>query len=193
MDNATARILDPLLNIMPPPTEPVECGTWEDWIRIQRYLGTRLPIDYKRFINTYGSGQAGEFLWVYNPFSKGYLNLLERVFSDLGSLRAIKAEFGLDQVPYPLYAEPGGLLPWGHTINGDALYWLTNGENPDQWTIAINETRSPIWEEHQGYFVTFMTKFVSGELASKIFDGKWERKLLRKHGSIPFTPSVEEI
>jgi hypothetical protein len=104
---AMVRILDPLLNIMPPPTKPVECGTWEDWIPIQRYPGTRLPIDYKRFINTYGSGQTGDFLWVYNPFSKGYLNLLERVFSDLGSLRVIKTEFGLEEVPYPLYAEPG--------------------------------------------------------------------------------------
>lgn len=61
------------------------------------------------------------------------------------------------------------MLPWGITDNGDILYWLTKGDNPDAWTIAINESRGPLWEEFDMDMSTLLAKMVSGEVESKVF------------------------
>jgi hypothetical protein len=37
---------------------------------------------------------------------------------------------------YPLYPEPGGLLPWAGTGNGVQLCWLTEGES-DAWPVVV--------------------------------------------------------
>jgi hypothetical protein len=129
-----------------------------------------LPTDYKYFINTYGTGRICDFLYVFNPFSANrYVSLVRQMAMQLGALRGIKDEFGLDVVPYPLYFEPGGLLPCGLTDNGDGLYWLTSGENPDKWTVVVGEARGPDWEEYSTDLTGFLAKLLSGELRSNIF------------------------
>lgn len=40
-----------------------------------------------------------------------------------------------EKCPYPFYPEPGGLLPWAGTDNGDRVCWLTEGQ-PDGWTVV---------------------------------------------------------
>jgi len=185
-------ILDSLLKIMPPPEHPVECGTWEDWAGVQSELGLRLPVDYKYFINSYGTGKISDFLYVLNPFSaNAYLNLKQQIWLVLGGLRVTKQVSGSEEVPYPLYAEPGGLLPWGITDNGDTLYWLTRGENPDKWTVVIGDARGPEWEEYDQYMVEFLAKVLLGEAVSKIMGDNL--CVDEKSGQVKFTPvEVEE-
>lgn len=36
----------------------------------------------------------------------------------------------------PLWPEPGGFLPFGDSIDGDQLGWLTCGE-PDEWPLIF--------------------------------------------------------
>jgi hypothetical protein len=40
-----------------------------------------------------------------------------------------------EDFPFPLYPEPGGLLPWAKTGDGTDLCWLTEGQ-PDSWPTA---------------------------------------------------------
>lgn len=69
-------------------------------------LGMVLPDDYKDFLREYGSGRVGQFLWIFNPFSKNENLNLERqvrlqaaVLRELGSygggsIQAIPRERG---------------------------------------------------------------------------------------------------
>lgn len=43
-------------------------------------LGMILPLDYKKFINKYGTGSINDFIWILNPFSENEnLNLIKKV------------------------------------------------------------------------------------------------------------------
>jgi hypothetical protein len=160
--------LQTLAQIVTPPTDPVDSGSVDEWLAIEEKLGTPLPTDYKEYINTYGTGTIGSFLWPYNPFSNNEnLNLITRIEQDLSALRQIKDEFGEEEVPYPLYPETGGLLSWAISDNGDVLYWLTQG-NREDWRIVINESRGPWFEQFEESTTSFLTKLASGDLVTEI-------------------------
>jgi hypothetical protein len=157
-----------LTHVMPPPVDPEETGSTNEWQSVEETIGTRLPSDYKQYINTYGSGSIGDFLWPYNPFSRTEaLNLMQRNESDLGALREIRELAGEDEVPYPLYPEPEGLLSWGISDNGDVLYWLTQGD-PDDWHVIINESRGPWFERFEESATSFLANLITGDIVSEI-------------------------
>jgi hypothetical protein len=56
--------LDRLMELVPPPKEPMCAGSPEQWFSVEQKLGTTLPDDYKIFINKYGSGGFYGFLEV---------------------------------------------------------------------------------------------------------------------------------
>jgi hypothetical protein len=160
--------LQDLAQVMSPPSAPVETGSPDEWPSIEQTIGTPLPADYKHYINTYGTGSIGRFLWPYNPFSRDeYLNLIPRNEADLDALRQLKERFGEEEVPYPIYPEPGGLLSWAISNNGDVLYWLTQGD-PDAWHVVVNEARGPWYERFEQCATSFLTNLISGELESGI-------------------------
>src|SRR5579863_5757225 len=136
---------DALRRIMPPPANPSLGGTLPAWPAIEKQLGP-LPGEYKEFIETYGLGKIDDFVILYSPNAADrYLNLLTRGPIDLDALRELKTKHGDREVPYPLYPDPNGLLPFGIDENGDGLYWLTEGD-PDRWPIVVNEGRAPEYQ-----------------------------------------------
>lgn len=160
--------LQALINTMTPPDAPLETGSPGAWSSIENRIGTRLPADYKEYIATYGTGSIGDFLWPYNPFSENpNLNLVRRMELDAGALRQIREKFGEEEVPYPLYPEPGGLMSWAVSDNGDTLYWLTQGD-PSYWRVVVNESRGPDFEHFEESTTSFLAKLISGELISEI-------------------------
>ena len=157
-----------LCKVMFPPKEPVESRRVEEFSEIEQELGTTMPSDFKEYINLFGTGYIGRFLWVFNPFSnEESLNFIEQMEIRLDALEEIKEKYGDDECPYPLYPEPSGLLPWGATDNGDVLYWSTVGQ-PDEWTVVINESRGPKFEQYEESMTGFLAKLISGDIASKI-------------------------
>jgi hypothetical protein len=160
--------LQDLTRVISPPSAPVETGSPNEWPSVEEAIGTPLPADYKHYINTFGTGGIGGFLWPYNPFSKNeYLNLIQRNEADLGVLRQLREWFGEEEVPYPIHPEPGGLLSWAISNNGDVLYWLTQGE-PHAWHVVINESRGPWFERFEACATSCLAKLISGELVSEI-------------------------
>jgi hypothetical protein len=152
-----------------PPPRPLESGSPEEWSRVEERLGSRLPSDYKEYIDTYGTGQINGLLWPHNPFAANrFLNLFRLVADEVGALRRRKDLSGDEVCPYPLYPEPGGLLPWGLTDNGDVLFWLTKGQ-PDGWLVVVNGTRSPEYDEYDESMTSFLTKLVAGVIVSRFF------------------------
>jgi len=154
--------MNSLLTILPSPINPRDAGTREDWPRIEQAIGIGLPSDYKEYVNSFGTGRIASLLLPFNPFSKNmHLNLIEQKDEILGGLRYD------DLLPYPLYPEPKGVLPWGTTDNGQVLSWLTDGV-PDKWPVAILAVRNAMYERYDEDMTSFIARLLSREIVSTI-------------------------
>ena len=151
--------LERLVRIVRPPRAPVAAEG--DWAAVERQLGLRLPGDYKALVATYGSGMFDDFLEFLTPFSRPGETLLDfGAGTMLNTMRDNRAS-GID-LPYPLHPEPGGLLPWGDTANGDWCFWQSDpADQPDSWRIVVNASRSEEYWEHDGPLTAVLADVLS--------------------------------
>jgi len=155
-----------LSRIMAPPAEPVESDG--SWSAIESSLGTKLPDDFKSFIERYGSGIIGHFVSILNPFSlRPSLNLMEQSKRQLITLRELHGYFG-EPNPFELYPTAAGLLPVAVTDNGDIIHWITSGE-PADWTIVVNEARSPDYHQFSCNLTDFLADLISKSIICRAF------------------------
>ncbi len=132
--------MDKLIKILPPPKFPQKTGDKEQWGEFFGILGTGLPTDYVKFIETYGTGGIDNFLWILTPFvNDENVNYLGRQKEMMNSYIQSKKSFP-QYYKHNVYPSSGGILPWAYTDNGDELYWLTDGK-PDEWKIVVYESR----------------------------------------------------
>lgn len=158
--------LSALLTVLPAPQHPSEVPTPETWSDTERQLG-QLPEDYKAFLGRFGTGTIGDFIGILNPASKNpHLNLLVKGRAILSAL--IELRDGGEPCPYPLFPDPGGLLPFGVTDNGDMLLWLTAGE-PRRWSVVVNAGREPTYETFECDMTDFVAGILTGRLHCSVF------------------------
>jgi hypothetical protein len=151
--------IEDLIIIMPPPEAPIEVRG-ATWATVENAIGAVLPIDYKKFIEKYGSGRINGFVWIFNPFSERQsINLVSQISVQLNALKTLVQDFG-EQCPYQLFPQNGGLLPLGITDNGDVIHWLTKG-GPTDWKIVVNEARGPRYEEFDVDLTSFLSKILT--------------------------------
>ncbi|MFI7011436.1 SMI1/KNR4 family protein [Streptomyces sp. NPDC050145] len=142
-----------LVRRVPPPAHPA--GGPVDWAAAERELGTPLPGDYKRLVETYGRGGFwGEVHLVAPPDGE--------LLDDFGSMR----EDYPDAYPYPLYPEPGGLLVWAMNECGGNFCWLTEGP-PDSWPVVF-WTRDDDYERHDCGAAEFLDRWTDRRLVSDL-------------------------
>jgi hypothetical protein len=159
--------IESFTKVMMPPVRPFEAPTNIEWNAVENELGVSLPDDYKIFIQLYGSGRAANFLWVFNPFSRNEnLNLIEQSRVQIKVL--IELQFYGEILPYKLFPEENGLLPFAITDNGDVLFWQVVGE-PNNWPVVINETRSPEWIGFNMTMTNFFMEVFSKRLTCSFF------------------------
>jgi hypothetical protein len=159
-----------LLKILSVPEDPIDTGSHSEWELIEKQVGTKLPQDYKDFITTYGAGWIGRFLYIWNPFTETrYVNFLSNYIERLDGLKYL-VESG-EQLPYSLYPESGGLLPFGATKDGDTLFWVTKG-HPDEWHICIFDPRTPVYDEYPCGLTEFLYKLLKHEIQGKVIHSK---------------------
>jgi hypothetical protein len=158
-----------LEHIITPPKRPLEVPTTEEWSSYEQRLRLGFPADYRQCISRYGTGRFDEFIWILNPrASNTYLNLFDQSERVLAGERELSEKHGRTAVPFRLFPELGGLLPFGGTDNGDVLYWNT-AEKPDRWTVVVNATRSFDYEEFKMNMTTFLGRVLSGKMKCKAF------------------------
>ncbi|MGW7102393.1 SMI1/KNR4 family protein [Streptomyces sp. NPDC054838] len=156
--------IDDLVRLVPPPVNPIDASG--DWQQIEAALGLELPADFKSLIGYYGLGQFADFVTPLTPF--GPRNLLvqsaQRLLENERSFRKANPE----KCPYPYYPEPGGLLEWAGTDNGDRLCWLTDG-HPDTWTVVAWNPRGWYYDAHDVSAVSFLHGWLSGQVNTTVF------------------------
>jgi hypothetical protein len=103
--------IEALMRAVPPPQKPLESFAGP-WAQIETEIGSPLPQDYKDYARLYGSGYFLQFLHVDTPRT-GNPNI--RLEKQVPSMCAMFAQFDGDDRPYPLWPEPGGLMPFGGT------------------------------------------------------------------------------
>jgi uncharacterized protein (TIGR02996 family) len=123
--------LDELRSVLPPPRRSYQAVG--DWAAVEAALGTRLPADYKVFIAVYGSGVINGCLEIYSPL--GREADIRRWWANWAAVYHSIAEYV--EVPYPIFPQPGGLLPFATLGDVDTLNWLTAGE-PDCWPFVYH-------------------------------------------------------
>lgn len=158
--------IEVLTKFLQPPSLPIESkGSWS---RAESKIGAKLPGDFKSYIETYGTGSIKNFITIFNPFSnRTSLNLAEQQVQQLDVLRALTAEFG-EHCPFELFPTSPGLLPVGMTDNGDVIFWYTQ-KDPENWTIVVNESRSPAYEQFDCNLTTFLAGLLDGSIESSVF------------------------
>jgi hypothetical protein len=158
--------IEALLKVVPPPAEPFEAftGPWEP---TEDDLGTALPQDYKDFVRLYGSGYFMEFLGIHVPRTRNYNTWLN------GQVRVVTSAFKDwdDLLPYPMWPDPEGLIPFGGTDNGHQLFWLRRGP-PEAWGVVIYDRWSLFeFETFDCDLTGFLAGLATGDVKPNAFPG----------------------
>ncbi|MEU1385926.1 MULTISPECIES: SMI1/KNR4 family protein [unclassified Nonomuraea] len=144
-----------------------------DWTAIEDELGLRLPSDYKELMARYANLNLDAFLGLYiaNPgcipgglMREATLGILH----DLGPHEDEELEVVDDQGNvlearyFQHYPSPGGIFPWGATLNGDVCLWETSGD-PESWKVCISDG-TLLWR-HDGGILDFLVRANQGRLS----------------------------
>ncbi|MDI2125527.1 hypothetical protein [Yinghuangia seranimata] len=118
--------LDDLLrNATPAPDREPALPVPTDWRAVERWLGTQLPVAYRRVAEVWGPVELGGALEIAVPCHGEYF--------DYGQwLRECSSpEAGL-----LFWPDEGGLLAWGR-LRDHTLFWDTSvSADPDAWTVV---------------------------------------------------------
>jgi len=160
-----------LTALIPPPENPLEIGTDEQWTAMQKELNLELPTDFRDLGMTYGSGgfwgEESGLVNIYQPFACDFRENVELHKMFLSDEREENASW----IPYAVYPEPGGLLVWGGDDNGNGLYWLTEGD-PDKWPILVQshgDDPSEQWEQFDGPMTSFLAKAFTRQIEVSVW------------------------
>lgn len=141
--------LNDLAAVVAPPAVPLDSGSDMLWREIQGGLGVELPPDLFDYVKAYGTGCFcdGE-IKILNPFWEYYRHIFD---NELSIVAEIKQNEPAD-VPFGIYPDKPGLVPWGYDDNANQAFWLTEG-NASQWPILLKDQDCK-WERWDGLSMT---------------------------------------
>lgn len=148
-----SEILARLSRILGP--APVDVSTSVDWSDLELQIGTRLPRDFKELVSAYPRLCLADFIRFLDP-RKSIPNLrpLEANTWNVEWLADMREDFP-EEFPYPAFPEPGGVLMWANTTDGDYCYWQVDGE-PDEWKVVVSTDKGRFWSLFPGGVVDFL-------------------------------------
>ncbi|MFE0733158.1 SMI1/KNR4 family protein [Streptomyces antibioticus] len=132
-----------------------------DWQRAESEIGTRLPQEYKDYVYWFGPGGFEDDFFVSVPgVENSNIEFLSNFQDEVEDLRNWNSG-DRTLAPIRLFPEAGGWLPFAVTDEGCAVFWVTEGDDPDRWKVAA---RTRYWEPEYfgGGFVEFLRAAVRG-------------------------------
>lgn len=133
-----------------------------DWRFVTRETGIVFPADFVELAETYPPFTIGGFLGLHVPEPGEEIHFVFGLRGLLASLRELRdSGMSYGYVPFP---EPGGLVPWGDSIDGDVLFWRTNNGDPQSWTVLVSGHNDD-WCEFDGGLTEYLAGLVSGTVA----------------------------
>jgi hypothetical protein len=139
-----------------------------DWPAVESRLGHRIPGDYKGLVAQFPRGVFNDYLTIAIPGDNGdetdLIGGFEFVLEDLRNWRSDDP----DAVPFQLYPEPKGLIPWAGSTQGETFFWLPEGVDPDGWHVVAVSSDGSGWWRFPGSATDFVTAVVTGTLRSDV-------------------------
>ncbi|MYW00353.1 SMI1/KNR4 family protein [Streptomyces sp. SID3343] len=141
----------------------------EDWEEFETNFQIALPHDYKTFTSAYGPGQVRGHVIFFHPKApreSESLSLSHEIEETADSYRDIRA---LDPslVPWPIYPEPGWLIPIAREIRGDQLLLRVGATGTSNPSLILDWHHG--WHEYSMSFTEFMEAGLSGTLDPPFF------------------------
>jgi len=143
---------------------PASEGRFFDWPAIESDLGLRLPVDYKLLAESFPAGWFRRFVAVRVPerWPDGRVRFLGDFASgQLEAMREFRAAGG-GLFPYPIFPEPGGVLPWGDIWSPGVAFWLTGPGDPDGWPVVVATEECDYWDRFGGSVCEFLLEVTAG-------------------------------
>lgn len=119
------------------------------WRELERRLGLDLPGEYKSFADEFPRGLIQGIVRVIRPGedpdyeATDYLGYYSHRLEDM---RVREREIP-GSIPYPIYPDVGGVLPWGDLSDGSMLFWLTRGVDQNSWPVVYCDGDFSNWTE----------------------------------------------
>ena len=99
----------------------------------------------------------------------------------------VELQKGGERIPYRL-TEPPEIVAIGRTDNGGILYLVRRILNePDTWTVAVNEARGDEWNKFDGDITDFLAGALSGAQRYSVFPSNFPMDVA------PFEPYGESV
>ncbi|MGP4012751.1 hypothetical protein [Streptomyces sp. 4N124] len=152
--------VEALLKIVGPVGAPEE---EYDWNVVESELGAPLPPDYKAIVDRFPRGLFRGLVRVSRPGDPNrpktdFLGFNRHRLDDLRTAR----ESGRALLPYPVFPEPGGLLPWGFGVQDEHFFWATEDRDPARWPVVVSDSSFTRWSEFGGGIGEFLVEVASG-------------------------------
>ncbi|WP_224276462.1 SMI1/KNR4 family protein [Streptomyces sp. LS1784] len=116
---------------------PTDTGIDEqiDWAGAEHELDTRLPADYRSFLETYGADGINRVAYILRPVPAP-----DSLYAE-GSIAEDTPGAQDTWHHTPEYRRPDvapeDIMIWGRTPGPDILCWVTTGEDPNQWPVLV--------------------------------------------------------
>lgn len=164
--------LDSLEKLLPPPPGDVMRPPWHE---SAAEVGIDFPGDYRAFVDHYGGGaisigpRAPRF-FIYAPHSQprgpggsaGFRALVEETDEGFGPDFDGGDPEHWGGPTYQVGSQPGGLLAWGETEDGDVFFWLTGNPDPNRWPVVMWARGLVTSYRFEGGMVEFLLAVFSG-------------------------------
>ncbi|MBW8805763.1 MAG: SMI1/KNR4 family protein [Catenulisporales bacterium] len=160
-------------------------GAASPWDDAVAEVGFGFPADYRDFVDVYGAGAVNDELFIAAPtlrpngfgFRTGFGGFVDQTTLGLGRSIAEMRENAValedeETYPFPILPEPGGLLIWGNTANGDVCFWDTREAEPDRWPVVVLLLSSRRWDRFDGGMTEFLLAVLRGDhpFAERLID-----------------------
>nr|WP_272923847.1 SMI1/KNR4 family protein [Streptomyces sp. SID3343] len=120
-----------------------------DWRSVEARLGTQLPLDYKKLVETFGLGEFSGYMGVLVP------DVVNPRLDLLASAELEGRENGDTDAtrlypPFDVYPQSGGLLCWSFCGYGQSFLWKTDSADPEKWPVVVYADDDTKWFEFEG-------------------------------------------